>query len=137
VINRPDIALALDVRSYETIAVVPAPDTTQEYPDSWHRIESRPALDLVNELSVVIVDRLDIQRKALAQIAQRRPRLLALFPRNVEQEKSMRRMISIMFPWSEVWTLSTSFGKALVTPDAKGIPYDRLDVIDARPVAEA
>jgi hypothetical protein len=46
-------------------------------------------------------------------------------PRNVEQEKSMRRMLSALYPWSELWTVSTSFGKLLVTKDAVGPTYDR------------
>ena len=49
----------------------------------------------------------------------------------------MRRLLSAMYPWSEVWTISTSFGKALVTKDVVGHPYDPDAVLDARPQAEA
>lgn len=133
--TRPDIALTLDVRSYETVFLASAQEGVT-YPESWVRIESRHDVGLVVPDSVVVIDRLDIQRRTLEAIAARSPRLIALLPSGVEQEKSMRRMVSAMFPWSEVWTVSTSIGKALVTP-AKGFIYERDDVIDARPVAEA
>lgn len=133
--NRSDITLALDVRSYETVFLASGQEGVS-YPEAWVRIESRHDVGLVVPDSVVVIDRLDIQRRTLASIAARSPRLMALIPHGVEQEKSMRRMLSAMFPWSEVWTVSTSIGKALVTA-AKGLAYERDEVIDARPMAEA
>jgi predicted regulator of amino acid metabolism with ACT domain len=133
--NRPDITLALDVRSYETVFLASAQEGVS-YPESWVRIESRQGVGLIVPDSVVVIDRVDIQRRTLATIAERSPRLIALLPQGVEQEKAMRRMVAAMFPWTEVWTVSTSIGKALIMA-AKGRAYDRGDVLDARPEVEA
>ncbi len=134
--SRPDIELALDVRSYERIVVVG--EDLDEYPENWSRPRSiAELLSSVDEQSVVLVDRFDIKAKHLGEVCALRPRLLALAPADVPQEKSMRRLLSVLYPWAEVWTVSTSFGKLLVTSEALGLPYDRENVRDDRPSAEA
>jgi len=128
--NRPDIELALDVRSNERVAVLSAPDSDRahEYPDSWITIRSIEDIGEITHETVVVIDRVDVSARVLEEIGAIGPRLLALAPRGVEQEKTMRRMVSGLYPWSEVWTLSTSFGKLLVTKDAVGPVYDRPNV---------
>lgn len=132
--TRPDLELALGLRGYERLIVIPGHDSGI-YPDHW--VRPRNTADVcasVNSESVVVIDRLDVKRQTLADICSRRPRLLALVPYDVEQEKSMRRMLSAHYPWAEVWTISTEFGKVLLTKDAVGEPYERDHVRDDRPV---
>ena len=135
--NRPDIELALDVRSYEHVFVFVNPDAPHGYPDSWTEVGSREEVLSIAPTSVVIIDRIDASHRMLEAIGMQSPRLLALVPRNVEQEKLMRRVLSSVYPWSELWTLSTSFGKVLVTNGAAGAAYDRDLVRDERSSAEA
>lgn len=145
--SRPDIELALDVRSYEKIVVIASQDSEFEYPETWIKPSKlsdlddqqiggsetlQPSPDYPLAMSVVIVDRVEVQRKTLSKIAAGGPRLIAFAVANVEHEKQARRMVTSLFPWNEVWTLYTSFGKLLVTKDAVGKPYDRNDVIDMR-----
>ena len=127
--NRTDIELALDVRSDERIAVICSEESTYEYPESWVKPES---LSQLQGLSVVVIDRVEIQKRTLAHIAACHPRLVAFAVANVEHEKQVRRMLTGMFPWSEVWTISTAFGKLLVTKDVVGAPYDRDAIVDER-----
>lgn len=129
--NRPDLELALDVRSYEKIVVIAGQDSDYDYPERWSRPSRLSDLTVDGE-TVVIVDRVEIQRKTLAQIAEGRPRLIAFAILSIDHEKQVRRMVTALFPWNEVWTIFTSFGKLLVTKDAVGQTYDRDDVIDMR-----
>lgn len=145
--SRPDIELALDVRSYEKVIVIAGADSTYQYPDHWVRptkladldgqtlggnesVKADPRYPLA--ATVVVVDRVEIQRKTLAQLAEKYPRLIAFAVANVEHEKQVRRMVTALFPWNEVWTVYTSFGKLLVTKDAVGASYDRASVVDMR-----
>ena len=116
--SRPDIELALDVRSYEKVVVVAGQDSTYDYPETWVQ-PSRTADLQVNGECVVIIDRVEIQRKTLAQIAQANPRLVAFAVASVDHEKQVRRMVTSLFPWNEVWTGTT------VTRDVK-VEGDRL-----------
>lgn len=127
--SRPDIELALDVRSYEKIVILTGQDSSYQYPDEWVRPAKLSDLE-VNDECVVLVDRVELQRKTMSQIAEGRPRLVAFAVANVDHEKQVRRMITSLYPWNEVWTVFTSFGKLLITKDAKGKPYERDDVTD-------
>ena len=129
--NRPDIELALDVRSDEKVVVIAGQDSEYQYPERWTKPTRLSELS-ADELSVVIVDRVEIQRRTLAQIAESRPRLVAFAVASVEHEKQVRRLVTSLFPWNEVWTVFTSFGKVLVTKDVRGAAYDRSQVIDMR-----
>lgn len=135
--NRPDIELALDIRSYERIVVLSDPGSTYPYPDHWNRPAKGGDIGQIDGETIVIVDRVEVYRKTLATIGQKAPRLIAFAPANVEQEKSMRRTLRSVYPWAEVWELHTSFGKLLVTKDAIGTPYEREQVVDMRPIAAA
>ena len=117
--TRPEIELALDVRSYERIVVLSSPDSPHEYPESWVKPQKAGDLGQIDAETIVVVDRVEIQRPTLAAIGERGPRLIAFAPQGVDQEKSMRRMLTTLFPWAEVWTLFTAFGKVLVTKDAR------------------
>lgn len=143
--SRPDIELALDVRSYEKVIVITGQDSTYQYPEHWVKPSRLSDLDEMtlggNEMykvdpqyplamSVVVVDRVEIQRKTLAQLASKYPRLIAFAVANVDHEKQVRRMVTSLFPWNEVWTVYTSFGKLLVTKDAVGTAYDRDRLVD-------
>lgn len=135
--NRPDIELALDVRSYERVVVLINPDSPDCYPDSWTQVKSKEGFDSISNDSIVVIDRIDVFPRMLTTIGAKRPRLIAMVPRGVEQEKAMRRTLAAVYPWSETWTLSSSFGKLLVSKDAVGGEYDRDSIRDERPVAEA
>ncbi len=134
--SRPDLELALDVRSYERVVVLAGQDSEYQYPETWIRPSRTSDLEVSAE-SVVVIDRVEIQRKTLAQIAEGRPRLVAFAVASIDHEKQIRRMITALFPWNEVWTMFTSFGKLLVTKDATGEAYDRSLVPDIRPEAAA
>ncbi len=127
--SRPDLELALDVRSYEKIVVIAGPDSTYQYPETWVRPRSAADIQVDGE-SVIVVDRVELQRRTLAQIAAAGPRLVAFAVASVDHEKQIRRMVTALFPWNEVWTLFTSFGKMLVTKDVKGKAYERDDVAE-------
>lgn len=136
--SRPDIELALDVRSYERIVVVTSPDSTFEYQESWIKPNrSSDFAQCIDGESIVVVDRVEIQRKTLSQIALHRPRLVAFAVSSIDHEKAVRRMVTALFPWSELWTVSTSFGKLLVSKDIRGNSYERGDLMDMRPEASA
>jgi hypothetical protein len=127
--SRPDLELALDVRSYEKVVVIAGPDSTYQYPESWVRPTKSADIQIDGE-SVIVVDRVELQRRTLIQIAEAGPRLVAFAVASVEHEKQIRRMVTSLFPWNEVWTLFTSFGKLLVTKDVTGPAYERDDVVD-------
>lgn len=144
--------MALDVRSYEKVVVIAAQDSTFQYPENWVKPVRLSDLDEMtiggNEtfkvdpnyplaMSVVVVDRVEIQRKTLSQLAERYPRLLAFAIANVDHEKQVRRMVTSLFPWHEIWTIYSSFGKLLVTKDLVGNAYDRSKLVDMRPDAVA
>jgi hypothetical protein len=144
--------MALDVRSYEKVVVIAAQDSTFQYPEHWVKPARLSDLDgLViggNEMykvnpdyplamSVVVVDRVEIQRKTLSQLAERYPRMIAFAISSVDHEKQVRRMVTALFPWNEIWTVYSSFGKLLVTKDAVGKAYDRGKLVDMRPEAVA
>lgn len=133
--TRTDIEVALDLRSYENLVVIASPSSNQSYPENWVR-PARGDLTMIDEFSVVVIDRIEVQKKTLSTIGEMKPRILAMAPANVSQEKAMRTMISNVWPWAEVWTLSTDFGKLLVTNEAKGAAYDRDSLVDMRPTEE-
>lgn len=138
-VTRPDIELALDVRSYERVVVLSNPESEYDYPESWIR-PTRGGDELtksLDELCIVIVDRIEVSRRTLAQIGAKGPRILAFAPQGVEQEKSLRRTLKSVYPWAEVWETSTSFGKVLYTKDAVGKAYDRDTMIDMRSTGDA
>jgi hypothetical protein len=127
--SRPDIELALDVRSYEKVVVITGQDSTYQYPDGWIRPTKLADLEVTEE-TVVVIDRVELQRKAIAQIAEGKPRLVAFAVASIDHEKQVRRMITSLYPWNEVWTIFTSFGKLLITKDVKGVAYDRDEIVD-------
>ncbi len=129
--NRPDITLALDVRSYERVVVISNPDSVYDYPEEWVRPNGLADAQVDTE-TVVIVDRIEMSRRGLSTIAAAGPRLMAFATTNVDQEKSVRRLIKSLYPWAEVWDVSTSFGKLLVSKDIRGIAYDRDVILDMR-----
>ena len=136
--SRPDIELSLDIRSYEHVVVIVNPDASHPYPEHWVEVHSRDDLNEIHSDCVVVVDRVDVSPNTLSRIAVKgRPRILALVPNGVEQEKLMRRTLATTYPWAEVWTVSSSFGKLLVAKDVVGAPYDRELIRDERPVGEA
>jgi hypothetical protein len=145
--GRPDIELALNVRSYEKVIVIADHGSMYRYPEHWVKLSKLSDLDEMslggNEMyridpqyplamTVVVVDRIEIKRRTLTQLASRYPRLIAFAVANVDHEKQVRRMITSLFPWSEVWTFYTSFGKLLVTKDVVGTVYDRDRIVDMR-----
>ena len=137
--TRPDIIESLDIRSNEQAIVVSNPDSVFEYPEDWvtppDLTSLEDALILHHGHAVIIVDRVEISTKVLELVALYRPRLMAFAIQpgaNQDHEKSVRRMVTTMFPWNELWTVSSTFGKMLVTKDVQGTAYDRDKLIDMR-----
>lgn len=136
--SRPDIEQALCIRSDETVVVLAHPDSDYEYPAHWVRPQRlQEIIDAVSPQTVVVVDRLELSRKVLAAVGAKRPRLVAVAPLGIEGEKSVRRMVTALYPWSEVWVFTTNFGKLLVTKDVTGPAYDRDTVVDLMDPGEA
>jgi hypothetical protein len=124
--EHPDIEVALDVRSYERVVVLSRVENN--YPERWEKtFSSRAEID--ND-TVIIIDRTDISQDDLGIIASAKPRMVAFVPFSVEQEKSMRRMISTLYPWAQVWMQFTTFGKILYTSEIYGLPYNREELVD-------
>lgn len=117
--SRPDISVALDLRGYEEVVVISKSDSVYDYPEGWRRSTSISDSKIDGE-TVVIVDRTELSWKSFAALALGRPRLFAFAVSGVEHEKRVRRMVTALFPWNEVWTVWTSFGKTLITKDARG-----------------
>jgi hypothetical protein len=117
--SRPDIELALDVRSYEQVVVISKPDVVYDYPERWSRPTGASEAHVDSE-TVVIVDRVDVSWRTFATLAESGPRMFAFVVNGVEQEKRVRRMVTALYPWNEVWTVWTSYGKTLITKDARG-----------------
>lgn len=123
--TRPEIELALDIRSYENVVVL-CGEARNDYPEGWIQPNDGDELgSILNADSVVVIDKVGLQARTLTQIAASSPRLVAFAIADVEHEKQVRRMVTSLFPWNEMWTIFTSFGKLLVTKDVKGKPYDR------------
>jgi len=135
--NRPDIELALDVRTYEHVVVLADPQSEYSYPEHWVRPTKGGDLDLIDPESIVVIDRIEIFRRTVAAIGAKQPRLLAFAPVSQDQDKLMRRTIRSVYPWATFWEIQTSFGRLLVTSGVRGTPYDRDQLIDMRPVAGA
>lgn len=126
--SRPDIEEALDLRSNEHIVVLSAADNDFQYKPEWVAPQNTDELqESLNADSIVVVDRVDVSDAIVELIASVKPRLVAFAvqPANIEHEKTVRRQLTALFPWHEVWTISTSFGKLLVSKDVQGKVYDR------------
>lgn len=137
--SRPDIHEALDVRSYERVVVATATrnQDVNIYPEGWELIDGPQDIEhSVDEHTVVVIDKVGLANRTFVEFFRMKPRLLAVVVRDIPYEKSIRRTLSSLYPFAEVWTFSTDFGKLLVT-SAKGDPYDRDDVLDARPEGSA
>lgn len=130
--NSNDVRAVLDVRSYENIVVATSPDTVNEYPEDMVAISDATQLNLIDEHSVLLVDKIDIPRRSLPNFFARKPRMIGFVVRNVEHEKRIRKFLSTSYPFDSVWTFATDFGKVVAT-DAKGSPYVRDNVLDERP----
>lgn len=139
--KRPPITEVLDIRSHETVYVI-CESSDISYPQGWIAVEqgsSMPKLDfdaVGQPEAVVIIDRIDVLRRELIELLQHGPRILGAVVADVEQEKRFRRNLRTLYPWAEVWETHTDFGKVLMTC-AFGRPYDREQVIDARPQVSA
>jgi len=130
-IPRPPLEEALDVRSYERIVVITDRDNQYEYPEAWLRATSLAEVDMDQEY-VFVIDRIDISKRMLASIGARRPRLIAFCPgSDQERAKKIRKALRSLYPFSEVWETSTTFGRTLITP-ASGPIYDHDQVLDMR-----
>jgi hypothetical protein len=121
--DRPAIELALDIRSDEKVVLFTDPSSTYEYPESWAvpRSLNDAAID---PMTVVIFDRTDVAKKQIIACGVHGARMVAICPIDVEHEKYVRRMLASMYPWTEVFTTSTLFGKVLML-SPRGQPYDR------------
>lgn len=121
--DRPAIDLALDVRTDERVVLFTDPSSTYEYPENW--VHARTLHDAnIDPYTIVVFDRMDVSKKQIIAAAVSEARMVAICPIDVDHEKYIRRMLASLYPWTEVFTTSTSFGKVLMcTP--KGQPYDR------------
>lgn len=129
--DRPQIELAMDVRSYERVVLLKDPTSEYEYPEHW--VQARGLNDMyIDAETVVVFDRTDVTQKQLVACALGEARMVAICPMDVPHEKQVRRMLSILYPWTHVHDASTSFGKVLMC-SPKGQPYDRDRITDDRP----
>lgn len=133
--SKPEIELALGVRSDERIVVISSRGTAVTYPESWARPTNLEELRFsIDPTSVVIVDGVDVTRRTFNMIGELSPRILAVAPMNEDHARSVRRTITSLYPWAEFWNINSSLGKLIVTKDAVGRAYDREAVIDFRPI---
>lgn len=121
---------AIDLRSDERVVVLASPQSVFEYPSDWVRPGPTDGI-VVNEFTVVVIDRIDVGRSLMCELISACPRMLAIAVVDVDHEKQVRRSLTALYPWSEVWTFYTDFGKMLVT-NARGEPYDRDHIVDQR-----
>lgn len=136
--NRPDIELVLDVRSYERVVVISRRDLPRTYPASWDRPESlSDMLELVVPESVVVVDGAEVTRRTYASISQRGPRLLAVVVTGEEHARSIRKALVSVQPWCDLHAFNTSLGRLVVAHRFCGRAYDRDLVVDMRVGARA
>lgn len=132
--NRPDIELALDVRSYERVILISGRDSVRQYPEAWFRPTTlAQMLSLVGPESVVLVDSAEVTRRTYGAVGERCPRLLAVVTPTEEHARSIRRAVSSLYPWSELYGIVTCVGRIAVVQHLAGRPYDRDRVIDMRP----
>lgn len=131
----PSIEHALDIRSYEQVTVIADPESTYSYPEHWKRPASINEVSLNGE-SAVIVDRMDLSRSSFVNILLLRPRIFAVVVDDLDHEKSVRRTLKALYPWSQLWETFTDFGKTLYMTGG-GDPYDRELIVDQRTEAQA
>ena len=134
--KRPDVRMALDLRSDETVMVIADPERDSfRYEPEWQRPLTFEEVYVDNK-TVVIVDRMELSRESIASITAANPRLLAIAVMDPEHEKRTRKALRTLHPWSDVWDITTEFGRLIVT-SAFGPAYDRANVIDMRAQASA
>lgn len=131
--DRPSIELALDVRSDEKVVLFTDPSSTYDYPEQWLRPRGLHDAEL-DPMSTVIFDRMEVTRKQIMTCAASEVRMIGICPIDVDHEKYVRRMITSLYPWTQVYEASTSFGKVLML-SPKGAPYDRDRIDDSYPRA--
>lgn len=135
----PDISEVLNVRSDEKIVII-GNDT--DYDPDWVVLGAGTHDDVIDSTSVVVVDRVALPRDTIVSIVSSAPRMLAFVtgegPAAIVYDKQVRRLLSSLYPWSEVYTFMSSFGRVIAMWTAPGQqPYDRDRVLDARPQTQA
>ncbi len=120
--HRPDIHVALDVRSWERVVAFVRQDATREPPEHWQLPKSIHEAG-VDEETVVIFDRVEVSKKTVIACVVRKARIIAFCPIDVPHERTIRRGLANLYPFSEVWTAYTTSGKVLMTCP-RGEPYD-------------
>lgn len=131
--DRPHIELTLDVRSDEKVVLFTDQSSTYDYPEHWLRPRGIHDAEL-DPMSVVIFDRMDVTRKHVVACAANEVRMIGICPIDVDHEKYVRRMITSLYPWTQVYEASTTFGKVLMLCP-RGAPYDRDRIDDSYPRA--
>jgi hypothetical protein len=122
--QRPSIETSFDLRSDESLVVITS-NTDRQYPSKWSVFgidDFLLALSTIDHCSSVLIDRTDIRESELIDIAARSPRLVGIVPIDVDHERSIRRMVTNTYPFSELWTIPTAFGKVLLSPGIVGRP---------------
>lgn len=133
--DRPRVELAMDVRSDERVVLFTDPSSTYDYPEHWFQPQSMHDADL-DPYVVVIFDRMEVSKKHIVSCAINEVRMIGICPIDVDHEKQIRRMLTSLYPWTQVYEASTAFGKVLML-SPKGRPYDRNRITDDRPKASA
>lgn len=130
-IERVRICDALDLRSDDVIVALHESDNQPawlKFPEQERFLSfgSVPhLLDCSPEQVDIIVCTyvVHMSRNLIRSLLKFQPRLLAFCPSSVDQERLFRLMMTGMYPFSEVWTVNTPFGKTLMT-NAQGQEYD-------------
>ena len=129
--DRPNVELAMDLRSWERVVLFTDPESTYEYPEAWIRPHGMQDAFIDGEC-VVLFDRVTVSAKTIVAVVSRGARMVGFCPVDVEHERFLRRALSTLYPWSEVYTASSAFGKVLMVSPGGQHPYDRNRVIDER-----
>jgi hypothetical protein len=92
--KRSPITLALDLRSTEVVTVFADSKSEVDYPETWIRAEPGMTQSVSTD-SVVVIDRVDLLRRELADVIARGPRIVAMVVGDRDQEKVFRKNLRI------------------------------------------
>lgn len=130
--ERHDFADVLDIRSDDRVILISSELNRFRHPD-WWEIYSSVTQAGVSPDSAVIVDGVEMTRRTMESLLRPRPRLTAFVVTSIDHERSIRRKLEAMYPWSDMWAgggIWTVAGRVLIT-EARGIPYGRDSFVDA------
>jgi hypothetical protein len=134
--SKTSLDVALDVRSYERVVVIS--DSGRSYNPDWVYLNGmQECIEAITPDSVVIVDAMSLTYPIIETIGWMHPRLLAFRPTSDDHARSIKKLLTAMYPWHESWVISTDVGRFIVVKGIVGQGYDRDSVVDMRVRASA